>query len=349
MWGIGLAELCAHIKAGNDLNREEASAAAHQLAEGQGSLEEREALLLALQEKGESPVEVAAFASVFRELARDPELGELAEHAFDFAGTGGDKSGTANLSTMASMLVASMGVPVVKHGNRSITSKCGSADLMGALGFPLEADNAKLRECLERFHFTFLFAPRFHPAWKHVAEVRQSLAAKGHRTIFNILGPLINPARTPYQVMGVYAKHWVGPLAGALGSLGVRRGLLANGEPFEGGTLDELSCAGTTFVAGAGGLDGLSEPWLPEKFGLSRCPLEDLKGGDLDRNIAILNDLAAGKATAGLTDTVALNAGVALWVAEQASTPEGGISRAREQIESGKLLQWLQRLRTYLT
>ncbi len=348
MWGKGLAELCAHVREGNDLNREQAAAAAHLLAEGQGTLTERENLLLALQEKGESPVEVAGFASVFRELARDPELGELAENAFDFAGTGGDKSGTANLSTMASLLVASMGVPVVKHGNRSITSKCGSADLISALGFPLEAENAQLRECLERFNFTFLFAPRFHPAWKHVAEVRQSLAAKGHRTIFNILGPLINPARTPYQVMGVYAKEWVEPLADALGDLGVRRGLLANGEPFEGGTLDELATSGTTHVAGAGGLKGLSEAWLPEKFGLERCALDELKGGDLDRNYAILNDLAEGKAKPGLTDTVALNAGVALWVAEQATSPERGISQAREHIASGQLLQWLQRLRSYL-
>ncbi len=340
-----LAELTDGLRLGKSLDADQAAAVARLLAAGEGTLEERQELLLALHEKGETAQEVAGFAKTFRDLARDPELGPLAEEAFDFAGTGGDKSGSANISTMASFLVASLGVPVVKHGNRSITSKCGSADLVADLGFPLEADNATLRSLLEKHNFTFLFAPNFHPAFAHVAPVRKALGAQGKHTIFNILGPLINPARTPYQVMGVFSRPWVSPLAEAFRQLGTRRALVAHGELFEGGVLDEMSCASRNTVAGAGELDGLSEVWLPETFDLNSCELSDLKGGDLARNRQILDELAAGRAPRGLADTVAMNAGVALWVAGQVDSARTGVLQAQEQIMGGGLRQWLTRFK----
>ncbi|MEM9226611.1 MAG: anthranilate phosphoribosyltransferase [Verrucomicrobiota bacterium] len=345
MAASALNDITDTLKQGKDLSAEAAAALAVLLAEGVGSLQEREELLLALEEKGACATEIAAFAQIFRDLARDPELGEAAAEAFDFAGTGGDKSGTANISTMSSFLVASLGVPVVKHGNRSITSKCGSADLVAALGFPLDAENETLAQVLKETDFTFLFAQAFHPAWKHIIEVRKSLAAKGHRTIFNILGPLVNPARTPYQVMGVYARHWVEILAEAMDKIGVARGLVVHGEPVEGGALDELSCAGINRVAGAGELTGLQESWKATSYGLSPCVLADLQGGTLERNCEILDQLARGEATQGLTDTVIFNAAVALWVAGQAKSPDAAISNVRDHLEAGGLQAWLKRFK----
>jgi anthranilate phosphoribosyltransferase len=340
-----LAELTLGLARGESLDADQAKAAARLLAEGAGTLDERQAFLLALHEKGEGAQDVAAFAGVFRELARDPELGPLAESAVDIVGTGGDKSGSANISSMTAMLVASLGVPVVKHGNRSVTSKCGSADLIADLGFPLEADNATLRTLLEKHNFTFLFAPSFHPAFAHIMPVRKALGAQGKRTIFNILGPMINPARPPYQVMGVFSREWVEPLAGAFRELGARRALVVHGQPFEGGVLDEISCASTNVVAGAGELAGLSEEWLPETFDLKPCTMADLKGGDLARNRQILEELAEDRATRGLTDTVAMNAGVALWVAGRADSPRAGIQHAQAQLTGGGFRQWLTRFK----
>lgn len=348
MGACDLAEFTDKLRAGLDLSVEEATAAAGALADSVGSMEERQAFLLALHEKGETAQEVAAFAVTFRQRARDPVLGEQATRAFDFAGTGGDKSGTANISTMASLLVASCGVPVVKHGNRSITSKCGSADLVADLGFPLDADNATLRACLEATNFTFLFAPHFHPAFAQIMPVRKALAAEGKHTVFNILGPLLNPARTPYQVMGVFARHWVEPLAAVFAEIGVKRALVAHGEPEPGGALDELSCAGVNHVAGGGELAGLQETWPPGRFGLQTCTLDDLKGGDVNRNREILDELAAGKATQGLTETILLNAGVALWVAGQTETAEAGVDAARQQLGSGAFRDWLEHFKAHL-
>ncbi|QYY35940.1 anthranilate phosphoribosyltransferase [Ruficoccus sp. ZRK36] len=345
MGGCYLAELTQGLRHGESLDAEQAASAARLLAAGDGSLDERQDFLLALHEKGETAQEVAAFAKTFRELARDPELGPLAAEAVDIVGTGGDKAGTANISSMSAMLVASMGVPVVKHGNRSVTSKCGSADLFADLGFPLEGDNATLRALLEKHNLTFLFAPGFHPAFAHVVPVRKALAAEGKRTVFNILGPMINPARPPYQVMGVYAREWVEPLAGAFKELGVQRALVVYGEPFSGGALDEMSTASRNIVAGAGELAGLSDEWLPETFDFKPCEMEDLKGGDLARNREILEEIAEGKTVTGLTETVALNAGVALWVAGRAETPQAGVQRAFTQITGGGFRQWLIRFK----
>ncbi|MBC2593120.1 anthranilate phosphoribosyltransferase [Ruficoccus amylovorans] len=340
-----LAELTDGLRLGKSLDAGQATTAAGLLAEGAGTLDERQEFVVALHEKGETAQEVAAFASVFRELARDPELGPMAQDAVDIVGTGGDKSGTANISSMSAMVVASLGVPVVKHGNRSVTSKCGSADLIADLGFPLEGDNEALRGLFERHNFTFLYAPAFHPAFAHIGPVRKALGAQGKRTIFNILGPLINPSRPPYQVMGVYSREWVEPLADAFRQLGTRRALVVHGQPFEGGVLDEMSCASSNAVAGGGELSGLNELWLPEKFDLTPCAISSLKGGDLARNHEILEELAEGRATNGLVDTVAMNAGAALWVAGRADSPLLGVHQSKQQIMGGGFRKWLERFK----
>lgn len=355
------------LKGRENLSREEAGMAAKLLAEE--GVEETAKLdfLKALGDKGETAQEVAAFAATFRELARDPQLGDFAPLAIDVCGTGGDGAGTFNISTAVAFVLAAAGVPVIKHGNRSITSKCGSADLLEALGIPLRADGDTLRRWLERCNFAFLFAPDYHPAFKHIAPVRKALAAQGRRSVFNILGPLLNPARPAFQLLGVYAEDWVPKMAGALGELGLRRGVVVHSECKGGGGFDELSCAGRNVLCSAGdewgmgygGGTGMGMLINPEELGLGMCAFEDLRGGDVQENVRLLNELAAGKAPRGLTDTVALNAGLALWVAGKAEANKAGmkvkdrqtadmkvgVAKVLDVIEGGQLAAWLRQVR----
>lgn len=342
-----LADLTEHLQRGEDLPRASAESAARLLAEDPGDIEEKRAFLLQLTKKGEKPQEVAAFARVFRELARDPGVGDLAARAIDVCGTGGDHAGSFNISTTVGLLLAASGVPVFKHGNRSITSKCGSADLLEALGIPLEAEPDLIRKSLETLHFCFFFAPNYHPAFKAIMPVRKTLAAEGHRTIFNLLGPLINPGQPAHQLMGVFAPDWVAPIADTLGEIGLRRGLVVHSRLPQGGSLDELSCAGTNILAGCGEIADTRGERGPGDFDLPACPVEDLAGGDLTANLAILDALLDGAAPSGLRDTICLNAGAGLWVAGKVDSIAAGIVSARTTLEGGALRDWLERARTF--
>lgn len=338
------------LLAGVALEADQATVVAELLIRSDVSATSKRECLLALARKGETATEVAAFAHAFREHAVDPGVEEWASRAIDVCGTGGDGSGTFNISTAVSFVVAAAGVPVFKHGNRSITSKCGSADLMEALGIRLDAPHEMLRKSLHELNFGFFFAPAYHPAFKEIMPVRRALAEEGQRTIFNLLGPLINPGRPAYQLLGVFSQAWVQPLADALGELGLSAGLVAHGRPQVGSALDELSCAGENFVAGFGGLASISKTLSPADAGLPACDFSDLDGGDVSANLATMHALLSGATDVvptGLRDSVLLNAGVALWIAGAAPDAAAGVVKARETLASGAVAQWLERVRSF--
>ncbi len=344
---LPLEQITHLIRSGTDLQSGQAAAAARCLTQADVAEADKRDFLLALTKKGETAVEVAGFAEAFRDLAINPGVEAWAGRAIDVCGTGGDGSGTFNISTAVSFLVAASGVPVFKHGNRSITSKCGSADLMEALGIRLDAPHEVLRASLAELNFCFFFAPAFHPAYKEIMPVRKALAAEGKRTIFNLLGPLINPGRPAHQLLGVFSRDWVVPMAEALDSLGLSGGLVAHCCPQAGSALDELSCAGVNHIAGFGRLRLRRGELLPVEAGLPACEFAELRGGDVAANLATMQNLLSGDAEAvpaGLRNSVLLNAGAALWIVGQASDLKTGVSRAREVLESGRAAQWLDQV-----
>lgn len=338
-----LSQFTAAAAAGRGLSRDEASRAALELVSPEASDGEREAFLLALARKGETAEEVLGFAAAYRGICRRPDFGDLPSRAIDIVGTGGDRSGSFNISSASALVVAAAGVPVLKHGNRSITSKSGSADFLAGLGVALEADDAALRRALEVAGFCYLFAPAFHPAFKAVGPVRRALAEKGVKSVFNVLGPLVNPASPAFMMVGVYDERWVEPIAGALEGLGVRRGIVVHSRA--GGGMDELTTAGEARVRGCGELSSVDAVWLPGDFGFRVCPVEDLRGGTPEQNLAMMSDLLVGAVPEGLIDTVCLSAGAALWVAGRASDPGAGAAAARRIVLGGGLREQLQRLR----
>ena len=342
-----LPNLTRNLISGKDLSADEARTAALALADSAPDPHDKSKFLVALRQKGESPEEVSSFAATFRELAVDPGVDTYREYAIDVCGTGGDKSGSFNLSTATAMILAASGVPVFKHGNRSITSGCGSADLLERLGVPLLGAEGNHEKALEKLNFTFFFAPSFHPAFKEIMPVRQALGERGIRTIFNLLGPLINPGRPSIQLLGVFSRDYVEPLAAALHNLGLRRGLVVH-TSLNGDTgMDELACCGTCHVAGFGEFVGIREKWMPDALGLGVCSLDDVQGGDLERNMEILDEVLGLKAKKGLIDSICLNAGAALWCAGKADCVEDGIKQALDLLSSGAVANWLAECRAF--
>ena len=341
-----IEELTEQVAGGQNLQPEQAAQAAQLLADAEVSPEAKKAFLITFSAKGETADEVAAFAGSFRGMAIDPGVGDWADRAIDVCGTGGDGSGTFNISTAVSFIVAAAGVPVFKHGNRSITSKCGSADLLEGLGIRLDLSHEQIRQSLEELNFCFFFAPAFHPAFKEIMPVRKAMAAEGKRSIFNLLGPLINPGRPAHQLLGVFAQHWVEPLAGALGSLGLSAGLVVHGVPERARALDELSCAGSNQIAGFGKLREHSGALSASDVDLPACDFSDLAGGDLGENLSILHVLLGGRGqqvSDGLRNTVLLNAGAALWSCGKAEDLKGGIQIADTLLSAGSVAGWLER------
>lgn len=338
-----LEALTMALSAGQNLSRQEASLAAQALADPHLPDEQKKVFLLALAKKGETADEVTGFAQTYRALARKIDLGVHPSKGIDIVGTGGDKSGSFNISSTSALIVAAAGVPVIKHGNRSITSKSGSADFLAGLGVNLEAPDDKIRQALHQTHFCYLFAPAFHPAFKVIAGVRKSIAEKGQKTIFNILGPLINPAQPAYMMVGVYDERWVDPIALALGELGVRRGLVTHTQA--GGGMDEVTTAGPVRVRGCGELANINATWLPGDFGFRQCTLEDLRGGSPEENLSMFSDCLVGAVSEGLMDTLCLSAGTALWVANKVPHPLDGVKLAREIILQGALREEVRRVR----
>lgn len=335
------------LEAGESLEAAEATAAAHALARDSVPPAEKRAFLVALSRKGESVCEVTAFASAFRGLARDPRLDAWRSRAIDMVGTGGSGFGGFNVTSAASLIVAAQGIPVLKHGNRAITSKSGSADFFGALGIPMLTEPTELRRCVDSLGFCFFFAPGFHPAFKEIMPVRRDLAAEGIRTVFNILGPLINPAQPERQLLGVFHPDWVRPLADVLEAVGVKTGMSVCCVLPDGRHIDELATAGENHIAGFGALREAKHDWSLSALGLEPCPPEHLHGGDAEANVARLRELIRGKGPRGLEDTVCLNAAAGLLISGAVDNPRAGLQRARDILLNGELAAWLARARGF--
>lgn len=347
-----LRESTEKLKRGLDLAGAEAENCARCLGFEHITENEKIQFLKALALKGETAEEVCAFASVFRSLAIDPKLSDFAERGIDVCGTGGDGFGTFNISTTVAFILASAGIPVLKHGNRSITSQCGSADLMEAVGIQLIVDLPVHRKALEDLNFTFFFAPAFHPVFKAIMPARKALAAEGQKTIFNLLGPMINPAQPKHQLMGVYARQWIDPIAKAMGALELDGGMIVHGEPIVGSALDELSCAGVNHYRGFGRLSEYSGLLDLSSAGLTHCAPEELKGGSVDANHALLNAFAENASkgiSKGLRDSIYLNVAAAFMSLGQVASLREGVERAAETVEGGLLSDWLKRVKAFYT
>ena len=342
-----LPVLTARVSAGGHLAPDEAAAAAAALAAAEESDETKAAFLTAFAKKGETPDELAAFANAFRARAVNPGVEAWAARAIDIVGTGGDHAGGFNISSLVVLVLASAGVVVMKHGNRGITSKCGSADLLAGLGVNLEAPPEKLRRALDELGFVFFFAPAYHPAFKHIAPVRKALAAQGQRTVFNILGPLINPGRPAHVLLGTFSAASVPKLAGALETLGARAGLAAHGVIDGERGIDELTTATVNRVRGFGTHRMIDGEWRAEDFGLRPAPFTDLIGGDLATNLAIVETLLAGKGPAGLVDTIVLNAATALWIVGRVPDVRAGLEPARDLLLGGAVRRKIAAVREF--
>ncbi len=342
-----LATLTEQIAAGRNLTSPDVEIAAAALAATADSDEVKGGFLLALAQKGETAEEVAAFATAFRSRAINPGVEAWASHAIDIVGTGGDHAGGFNISSVVVLVLASLGVTVMKHGNRGITSKCGSADLLGGLGVKLEAPAEQVRRALAELGFVFFFAPAYHPTFRHIVPVRKALAARGQRTVFNILGPLINPGRPAHVLLGTYSAASVPKLAGALEALGARSGLAAHGVIDGERGIDELTTATTNRVRGFGDRRDIDGEWQAADFGLSRAPFSHLAGGDLASNLAIVDALLVGRAPTGLADTVVLNAAVGLWLVGRVASVGEGLAPAREALLGGAVRQKIAATREF--
>ncbi|MDR2862371.1 MAG: anthranilate phosphoribosyltransferase [Puniceicoccales bacterium] len=339
--------LSAKVEAGVSLDEVEATQMALWLADANENFDGKKRFLRALTLKGESVDEVFAFAKTFRDLARHVDGLHMPAVAIDIVGTGGDKSGTFNISSATSLIVSAAEVNVMKHGNRSITSESGSADFLAGIGVPVEVPDAKLIQSLEQLHYCFFYAPSFHPTYKAFMPVRKALAAEGFKTVFNILGPLINPVSPPMYLLGVFSKQWVDLLAAVLARLGVRRGLVCHCALREGGGLDELATAGVNHVCGVGELAEVRGEWLPAHFGLETRPREELLGGDPEENRILFAHFLDGEAPKGLRDTIVFNAATSLWIAGRVPTVRDGIALAGELLDNGTVRRHVEKIRQF--
>jgi anthranilate phosphoribosyltransferase len=317
-----------------DLSEGLIRAAMQDMMRGECGDVETAALLTALRMKGETAGEIAAAAAVLREHMVPFETGQ--EGALDTCGTGGDETKTFNISTATAFVVAAAGVPVVKHGNRAVSSRSGSADVLAALGVAVRADVAWAQQCLDRAGLAFCFAPHFHPALSHVAPIRRRLRM---RTLFNCLGPLANPARTPYQLIGVGRAAWLEPMAGALSQLGIRHAFLVHGRD----GLDEVSLGGPTLVREIRGNRIVVHEWVPEDFDLPPALRSELSVATPEESAAVIRAVLEGR-QGPATRVVTANAAAALLAAERVPTLRAGVAHATEVLRSGRARQVLERL-----
>jgi anthranilate phosphoribosyltransferase len=328
------AALLDRLQRREDLTAGEAAAAMAAIMDGRATPAQVAGLLVGLRMKGECPDEVVGFARAMRE--RSVRLSKPYPDAFDTCGTGGDGGGTFNVSTLVALVLAAAGVTVAKHGNRSVSSRCGSADLLSALGVNVGASPAVVERCLDRAGIAFLFAPTFHPSMRHAAEPRRDL---GIRTAFNLLGPLTNPAGVRRQLVGVPRPELTELVARALAALGSERAWVVHGAD----GIDEISTRGYTKVSEC--QDGFVRTFYvhPADVGVAKANWDDLAGGDAAENAAIATRILAGDRSPR-RDIVVLNAGVALLVAGRAATVREGMAQAAGALDSGAAADVLQRL-----
>jgi anthranilate phosphoribosyltransferase len=329
------AELFPDLLAGRDVPGGRMLEAVRDLVAGKVDDARAAAFVTALRIKGESAEEIAAAAEVLREQMT--RLVPVNGPVLDTCGTGGDDSGTFNISTAAALVAAGAGIPVVKHGGRAVSSRSGSADVLRELGVNLEAGPEWSQKCLERIGFAFCFAPHFHRGMAHVAALRKKL---GVRTIFNLLGPLANPADSPYQLLGVGKPELLDPLAGALAKLGTRQAVLVCSHD----GLDEVSLAAPTRVRIVRGNEYESREWSPAEFGLGSVNLNDILADGPAASAAIIREVLAGKDGPAKRLTLA-NAAAALWAAEAVATLKDGVAKAEASLANGAALRVLEQLR----
>jgi anthranilate phosphoribosyltransferase len=330
------AELKAFIgkvATGAVLSREEAANAFQQMMSGEATPSQMGALLMAMRVRGESVDEITGAVTAMRDKMLRVEA---PPDAIDVVGTGGDASGSFNISTCAALIVAGAGVPVAKHGNRALSSRCGAADVLAALGVNIDLTPERISRCISEAGIGFMFAPAHHPATKNVNPTRVEL---GTRTIFNLLGPLSNPAGVRKQMIGVFSKQWTEPLAQVLKNLGSERAWVVHGSD----GLDEITTTGPTTVSALENGAVRSFEISPEDVGLKRVKPEALRGGDATANAKALEDVLEGKKTP-LRDVALLNAAAALVVAGKAKDIKAGFGLAEQSVDSGEAEGRLDRL-----
>jgi anthranilate phosphoribosyltransferase len=329
-------ELIEKLLRQDDLTTDEATRAMVAIMHAEAAPAQIAGLLIGLAMKGERPSELVGFARAMRQEA--VTLSQAAGEVFDTCGTGGDRSGSFNISTAAAIVLAASGVRVAKHGNRSVSSKCGSADVLEALGVQVSAPPSVVERCLHEAGIAFFFAPTFHPAMRHAGPARRDL---GVRTAFNLLGPLTNPASPKRQIVGVPRPELTELLARALLLLGSERAWVVHGAD----GLDELSTTGYTKVSECRGGSVQTFYVHPSEYGLAKASLDTLLGGEAQTNAAIVREVLDGRAGPA-RDVVLLNAGAALFIAGHAASVREGIARASEAIDSGRAKHMLRQLVT---
>lgn len=315
-----------------DLSYQEAETVMDEIMSGSASQIQMSAYLTSLSLKGENIEEITASAAGMRKhcirLLHDMEVLEI-------VGTGGDKSNSFNISTTSAIVVSAMGIPVAKHGNRAASSKCGAADVLEALGVNINISPEKSKELLEKIGICFLFAQNYHIAMKYVAPVRKEL---GIRTVFNILGPLSNPAGANMQLLGVYDEELVEPMAKVLANLGVKNAMVVFGQD----GLDEISMSSATTVCEVRNNEFRKYTLEPEQFGMERCKKEDLLGGTPEENAQISLSILKGE-KGPKRDAVVLNSAAALYVADSSLTLQEAVYKVQETIDNGSALKQLER------
>jgi anthranilate phosphoribosyltransferase len=325
----------ARVQAGESLTADESADAFAAIMQGAVAEEALEDFLAMQSRRGPTVPEIVGAA---RTMRANMLTIEAPPEAIDLCGTGGDGHGTLNISTAVSFVVAACGVPVAKHGNRSLSSRTGAADVLQALGVKVSIGPNAAAACLEHTGICFLFAPTYHPAMRHVAPVRKRL---GIRTIFNLLGPLCNPARVRRQLMGVYAREWLEPLAQVLSDLGSERAWVVHGSD----GLDELTTTGTTHVVAIHDTTRTVREVAPNDIGVPQSELSQLRGGDAEHNCAAIRRLLTGADKGAYRDIVVLNAAAGLVVAGKAEKLAAAAELAVDAIDSGKALRVLERLK----
>jgi len=339
-------ELVEKLRQGAELNEDGICLATEALLDETIDHESKANFLEALSEKGETAAEIAGFASEFLTRAVEPSLDREAidKPLLDVCGTGGDKLDLFNVSTTSVFILAACDVAVVKHGNRGITSKSGGADVLEALGIRIDLPADDFGRCIVEVGAGFLFAPLYHPAFKAVIPVRQLLAQLGKRTIFNLLGPLLNPARPDYQLIGVFDPNVGSIYADILSRLGRENAWAAHGSAGDAGGMDELSTIGETQIWTT---DGDASTISPADLGLAAPELSELQGGEANENAKILKGILDGSLTDPKRDLVTLNSAAGLVICGKASDLEEGLSLANEAINSGRALEVLQQRQNF--
>ena len=322
-----MKEILAKLVAGNDLSVEEAKKAQEIILTGQATDAQIAAFLTALRMKGETIDEITGLASVLRDKANT--IAPKVDKHVDLVGIGGDCTYSFNISTTSAFVVAAAGLPVAKHGNRSISSKSGAGDVLEALGVNISADPDVVSRCVETVGIGFMFAPHFNPAMKYVGKVRKEL---GFRTVFNTLGPLSNPSRAKAMVVGVYDKNLTETIANAMMNMGVERALVVSGND----NMDEITLTGATTISEIKDNTVNTYTVTPEQFGFETVELKELQGGDGKVNAQITKDILSGKEKGAKRNIVLLNAGATLYAGGMCSSIEEGIKLAEKTIDSGK-------------